>query len=151
MPDHASMDHAHGTGLRGSTAVRQRTVGTRWSPLRMVSLAAALVTLGLVLLAAWAAPGPDVITPAERSAIRMECGDRIANGLSPDMSTCVSWAAEARLDARRAADPINPLPLVIALAAGALAGSVVHLATARAPGAGGRPSARLVPLSEDRA
>lgn len=93
-----------------------------------IMLAVALSTLiGAVILAVWARPGPDLLPADVRAAVRAECGDRVAFGLSPDMATCTSWATELRLDALRADHPVSPAMLVLAVATGLLAGMVVHL------------------------
>ena len=87
-----------------------------------------------VILAVWTRPGPYVLSADSGAAIRAECADRVAFGLSPDMPTCTSWAAEIRSDAQLAQDPASPLVLVLAIATGLLTGMGVHLVSARAVG-----------------
>jgi hypothetical protein len=97
-------------------------------------LAVALSTLiGAVILAVWTRPGPDLLPADVRAAVRAECADRVAFGLSPDMATCTSWATEVRLDALRAEQPLRPAMLVLAVATGLLAGMVVHLGSGHPP------------------
>lgn len=116
------------TLIAGATAPERAAGGAhRFASLLLV---VALTTLvAAVLLTVWTRPGPDTLSTDARAAVRAECGDRVAAGLSPDMATCTSWATELRLDALRAAQPASPAMLVLAVATGLLAGMVVLLAT----------------------
>jgi hypothetical protein len=142
----AAMGQMLGTDRRARETFRgdpRAPEGARSSVRRLapIVVAVALSTfIGVVILAVWTRPGPDVLSADVRAAVRAECADRVAFGLSPDMATCTSWATESRLEASRAQQSIDPAMLVLAVATGLLAGMVVHLGSGQPPDA---PRARV--------
>jgi hypothetical protein len=133
--------HRRGAPAHSLASESARSGARRLASIALVVLLTTLI--GAVILTVWTQPGPDVLSADARAGVRAECAGRVASGLSPDMTSCTSWATEIRVDAQRALRPASPAILALAAATGLLAGMVVDLASR--PTADGRRARRRRP------
>jgi hypothetical protein len=127
--------------------------GGTWAPPAWawrVALVAAIMTVTLAVVGVWSVAGADELSATSMTAIRAECGERVASGLSPDKSTCLSWATESLLDreSTRAPAPamvvlVIAIALLTGLVADALAGTPWGDRNPRRPGPFGSRSVIL--------